>query len=226
MTDKPQGRDGPVKIGDGGAEWIVTTLPGNKAEREKLVADLFVKGFQQWVATESQPSLKPFGAPVQNDENDLDFTVPTSLGNMLMELAEFAPLAEHGPKFDSAPASVPPKEKAALATALVEKKSAHQGGANRFLVLYVTEQGFWLDPFTIEWMRRSLAAKPPAFERVYYVSIHSITDASVSEIYPGQLNHNCVELTDEQLATMNILLPHAVELVLAGGVVHLKSDKA
>lgn len=68
-----------------------------------------------------------------------------------------------------------------MATALVEKKSGHQGGANRFLVLYETEQGFWLDPFTIEWMRRVLAAKPPAFERVYYVSIHDLTEASVSE---------------------------------------------
>lgn len=37
--------------------------------------------------------LKPFGAPVQNDENDLDFTVSTILGTKLMELAEFAPLA-------------------------------------------------------------------------------------------------------------------------------------
>lgn len=226
MADKPQGKNGPVKIGDGGAEWDVTKLPGDTAERERLVADLFVNGFERWVATESEPSLKPFGAPVQNEENDLDFTVPTNLGEMLMELAEFAPLAEHGPKFESAPPSLPPKEKGALATALVSKKSGHQGGANRLLVLYVTEQGFWLDPFTIEWMRRLLTAKPPAFERVYYVSIHSLTDASVSEIYPGQPNHNCVELTDEEFAKMNILLPHAVELVLSSGVVHLKPDKA
>lgn len=225
MADKPQGKDGPVKIGDGVAEWDVTKLPGNKAEREQLVAELFVKGFESWVASESEPTLKPFGAPKQNDENDLDFSISTGLGDMLMEFAEFAPLAEHGPKFEFAPESLPPKEKGELATALVTKKSEHQGGESRFLVLYVTEQGFWLDPFAIEWMRRLLTAKAPKFDRVYYVSIHSETEASVSEIYPGEPNRHCVGKTDEQLAAMNVRTPHPREVIRGGGVIRLTPDR-
>ncbi|MGV7120361.1 hypothetical protein [Sphingopyxis sp. 550A] len=226
MTDKPQGKDGPVEMGAAGAEWLVTKFPADKAEREQLVADLFVKGFERWVAGESEPSLKPFGPPKQNAENDLDFTISTGLGDKLMELAEFAPLAEHGPKFEAAPESLPPQEKGKLAAALVEKKSGHQGGENRFLLLYVTEQGFWLDPFAIEWVRRLLTAKPPKFERVYYVSIHGLTDASVSEIYPGQPNRHCIGMTDEQLAGMNVRLPHPRELIRAKGIVRLRPDKA
>lgn len=213
MRGKPQGRTGPIQLGGGSAQWLATEFPDNKAEREQLLENLFVKGFERWVATESEPSLGPFGTPSQNDENDLDFTVTTAAGDMLMELAEFAPLKQHGPTFESAPASLDPKEKAKLATALVHKKSKHQGGADRFLVLYVTEHGFWLDPFAIEKMRQLLAANPPAFERVYYVSVHSLTDASVSEIYPGKPHHLFGELTDEQFDEMQVSMPHPTEWV-------------
>jgi hypothetical protein len=214
MTGKPQGKNGPVQTGPDGVAWVLTELPDNKAEREQLIANLFVKGFEEWVATESKPSLRPFGAPRQNEENDLDFTVSTGLGDMLMELAEFAPLDEHGPKFESAPKSLAPKEKAELAASLVQKKSIHQGGADRFLILYVTEQGFWLDPFAIEWMRRFLESAPPKFDRVYYISIHTITEASVSEIYPGQPHHWCAGKTDEQLDGMRISTPHPTEIIV------------
>lgn len=214
MTDKPQGKDGPIRFGADGATWIVTQLPDDKVEREQLVADLFVSGFDNWVATESEPTLRPLGKPLKNKENDLDFSIATGLGDMLMELAEFAPLNVHGRKFEFAPKSLPSRSKAELATALVERKSARQGGANRFLVLYVTEHGFWLDPFAIEWMRRFLSSKAPHFDRVYYVSVHGLTQASVSEIYPGQPHHACVGKTDEELDAFRIITPHPMECIV------------
>jgi len=39
---------------------------------------------------------------------------------------------------------------------LIREKSAHQGGADRFLLIYVTEQGFSVDMITIEITRRVL----------------------------------------------------------------------
>lgn len=224
MSDKPQGKSGPVAIRAKGLEWVLTTLPGNKAEREQLVANLFVKSLDSWVAGESEPSLRPFGVPLQNNENDLDFTVSTSIGDVLMELAEFAPLAEHGPNFEAAPLTLESQEKAKLATALVAKKSAHQGGADRILLLYVTEYGFWLDPCSIECMRRALAVAPPKFDRVYYLSIHSLTEASTSEIYPGKPHHHFGTLSEAQLAVIKVQTPHPASVAVNGGIVRIGHD--
>jgi len=187
---------------------MVIAFPKKQAEREVLVASLFVKAFERWVAGQSEPSLAPFGEPVQNDENDLDFTVETALGAMRMELTEFAPLREHGPRFADAPASLEPSEKAELALELVGMKSAHQGGEGRFLVIYNTEYGFWLDPLTIERMRRVLKDAPPRFERVYYVSIHDLGNGSVSEIYPGTPHHIFGEA---DLDDGRVMIPHPAE---------------
>lgn len=211
---KPQGASGPIKIGSGDVEWQVIQFPEHKAERERLIARLFVESFSNYVAMQSEPTLSPFGPPRQNQENDLDFTVLTAQGEKLMELAEFAPLKTHGTTFANAPKTLDPKEKAARALELIQHKSARQGGAERFLVLYNTEHGFWLDDFTIERLRRQLANEPPNFDRVYYVSTHDLNSASVSEIYPGTPHHRFGDRTDKQLDEVNVTLPHPAEMII------------
>jgi hypothetical protein len=210
---KPQGASGPIKLGSGGAEWQVIQFPEVKDERERLIARLFVKGFDSYVAMQSEPSLAPFGEPRQNQEDNLDFTVKTAQGDRLMELAEFAPLQKYGPQFADAPMAIEPMKKAALALELIENKSRHQGGTERFLALYATEQGFWLDPITIERLRRLLIKDPPQFDRVYYVSVHDLDSASVSEIYPGKPHHTFGNFTEEQLNRMRVYLPHPGEMI-------------
>ena len=205
---KPQGKSGPIRAGSLGSGWLVIPFPKDKAEREQLVAKLFVNAFDEWVATESAPSLAPFGQPKQNQENDIDFSVETSVGPMLMELAEFAPLEVYGPRFEDAPKSLQFRAKAELAVGLVRDKSGHQGGKNRFLVIYNTEQGFWLDPPSIELMRRTFIQEAPNFERVYYISIHDLESASVSEIYPGKPHHI---FGDANLDDYRISTPHPTE---------------
>lgn len=206
---KPKGKSGPFGGGPNGATWFVIPFPDDKAERERLIAKLFVQAFDRWVATESDPTFAPFGEPEQNEENDLDFTVDTSVGSMKMELAEFAPLSDFGPRFADAPPSLHPREKAEHAIRLVEKKSAHQGGGRRFLVIYATEHGFWLDPNTIERMRRMFKDSPPRFDRVYWISIHSLNEASVSEIFPGKPHHM---FGDADLDAGTIFIPHPKDL--------------
>lgn len=207
---KPQGRSGPIALGGGKASWQVIGFPEDQAERENLVATLFIQSFERWVRGQSKPSFAPFGRINQNLENDLDFTVETAEGRKYMELAEFAPLREHGPKFDDAPLSLDPQEKAGLALELIQKKSAHQGGADRFLLIYTTEQGFWLDPITIERMRRELAQHAPRFDRVFYTSLHDQDSASTSEVFPGTSDHLFGEL---DLDHVNVFLPHPMQMM-------------
>lgn len=221
MVVKPQGESGSVAVNGTGMKFQPIKFPGDKAEREALVARLFVKAFDGWVASESEPSFKPFDEPEQNAENDLDFTIGTSRGEKLMELVEFAPLGTHGPQFTNAPLSVGPKEKAQLACEAVQKKSDHQGGDNRFLLIYATEHGFWLDPVTIERMRRILKADPPKFDRVYYISMHDLESASVSEIFPGVPHHHFGSLTDEQMDATRVRLPHPKEITASGGIIKI-----
>lgn len=210
---KPKGKSGPIKVDGGDAIWEVIEFPDGKAERENWLAHLFVEAFDRYVASQSEPSYAPFGLPQQNDENDLDFTVATATGVKLMELAEFAPLREHGLRFENAPPFVEPSEKAALAHELIRMKSAHQGGPDRFLVLYATEHAFWLDPLSIERLRRALDRDRPRFDRVYWVSVHDLTSASVSEIYPGTPHHIVGNESDEQLDQMIVTIPHPREML-------------
>lgn len=221
---KPQGVSGPIKIGPDGVVWEVIHFPEAKDERERLVAELFIGAFDHWVASESEPSLKPFSGLKQNGENDLDFTVTTSQGVMLMELAEFAPLKVHGPTFLKAPKSLHPSDKAPLAHSLIMGKSEHQGGAGRFLIVYATEHAFWLDPPTIEILRRRFAAASPNFERVYWVSLHNLKDASASEIYPGVPHHIFGDMPDEELLGGNFMIPHPTEMTVVNSFHGLSSS--
>ena len=211
---KPQGMSGKFGIGAAGAEWHVIPFPETKAEREWLIAELFISGFKGWVAMESEPSLAPFEGLVQNDENDLDFTVETAGGGKLLELVEFAPLDDHGPTFSHAPKALSPNEKATLAAGLIRMKSEHQGGDGRLLLLYATEHAFKIAPFPVEILRRTLAAQQPNFDRVYYVSLHDLVSASVTEIYPGKPHHYGGDLTDEQLAATadRAVIPHPTDM--------------
>jgi len=209
--EKPQGASGRISVNGSGAKWEITKFPASKAERETLIATLFVKAFDHYVANQSEPSLAPFGEPKQNNEADLDFTVDTADGARLMELVEFAPLKEHGPKFADAPAAIDPNDKAPLVYDLIKGKSDHQGGPGRFLVIYATEYGFKLDPITIEKIRRLFSADAPNFERVYYLSIHDAESGSVTEIFPGKPHVTFGKYSDEDLERIEIFQPHPKE---------------
>ena len=191
---------------------MVIPFPEDKAERERVIARLFTGAFSGYVATQSEPSLAPFGEAVQNSENDLDFNVQTAAGEKLMELVEFAPLDVHGPKFETAPKELHPRQKAPLAFDQIKRKSDHQGGPARFLVVYTTEHGFWIDPITVERVRRMLLNDPPDFERVYYVSPHDLEHKSVSETYPGRPHHICGEWADEEFDVRMVVMPHPTQM--------------
>jgi len=213
--NKPQGKTGAVRVTAEGSTWPGTRFPPDEREREQLIADLFVKACAQGVATESQPSLAPFGRPRQNDEYDLDFTIETRNGDMLLELVEFAPLQVHGPSFEHVPKSLEPREKAELALEFVRKKSARQGGANRILLMYTTAYVFWLDHNTIERMRRALFINKPRFDRVYALSVDDLESACVSEIYPG-CPHEI--LGDADLDAGKTRIPHPIDFPPVDGL--------
>lgn len=216
---KPSGRSGPIAIGEQGATWESFPFPKDQVEREEMVARLVVSASTSWIETESQPKIVPFESPRQNTEADLDFTIGTTAGDMLMELTEFAPLERVKGGYEAAPLSLPTDQKAEAALDLVRRKSDRQGGGGRILVIYVTEQGFWLDSATIELMRRKFVDAPPNFERVYFISVHDFENASLSEIYPGMPHHSFGKMESNAVRAET---PHPLELL---GVREKQSDR-
>lgn len=198
---KPQGRSGPIRMSGAASKWAVIDFPDEKAARELMIAEMFVRAANQFIMLESpeQPPYPPFSNLIQNEENDLDFTITTSYGLKRMDLVEFAPLDKHGPHFKDAPRQLDQATKADLLLELVRRKSVRQGGPDRLLLIYVTEQGFWVDPIAIEIMRRDLDRKSPRFERIYYVSPRDLTVGSVSEIFPGKPHHICGNWSEREL---------------------------
>jgi len=211
-VNKPQGKTGVVHLEPGRVTWEILAFPSSKQEREAFVGKLFTGSFDTYVHCESQPSLAPFTNLIQNDENDLDFTVTTSAGIVLLELAEFAPLDRYGPTFKEAPRSFDPKDKALSVLSLIRQKSAHQGGARRILLIYNTEHAFVIDPITVECVRRSLLSEPPRFERVYSTSPEDALSTFTSELYPGSPHWYFGNLNDQQLMELNVSIPHPLDM--------------
>lgn len=212
--DKPQGASGPFVFTGDDIEWQVNTLPTVKADRELFVAELLVNA--KLILWESPPALRPFSGLIQNEENDLDFTISTSQGAKLLELAEFAPLQEFGPRFADAPRFLDQSIKFELALGLITKKSKHQGGAGRVLLIYTTEHAFELDDLTMELLKREFTKSPPQFDRVY--NLVPVGDfALVSEIYPGAPHFALADWSEDELRGVRLMHPHPADMTVTYG---------
>ena len=145
---KPVGRCGPIRITPAGPVRELLQFPADKAERERMIADLFVLNR---AIPRGDDKFGPFANPRQNDENDLDFTIETRDGAKLLELAEFAPLAALKTSYQKAPRQLTMRDCAQLFFEVIMKKSKHQGGANRLLLIYKTHDAFFFAASTKSW---------------------------------------------------------------------------
>lgn len=212
---KPQGQSGAIRLATGGPEWKPTQFEQYKKPRELQISEMFVRATERFIMRESEPKYRPFVNLTPNEEDDLDFTVDTAQGRKKLELAEFAPLNKYGPKFENTPRTIFSGEKAKIAIQEIRRKSEHQGGKERMLLLYSTEHAFKLDPGAVELIRRALMGDPPRFEQIYYVSPHDETDGTAWEIYPGADAPMFADLSDQQLGYGNQDFPHPADIVPA-----------
>ena len=204
---KPTGLTGPISIGPGGMVHHPVQFPTKKAEIENMIARLFVA-----CAGRMPIGLAPFSDPIRNAEDDLDFTVTTNDGSRLLELAEFAPLQDLRVGYSDAPRQMSMQQTAQLALQLIVRKSEHQGGNGRLLLLYKTHAQFFIPPPVQELVRRKLDQEPPAFEAVYFLSPHDNEQASVWEIWPGAPHSFHLKDGDEALANMRLTRIYPDEL--------------
>jgi hypothetical protein len=95
-----------------------------------MIAHMFARAANIRILLESpEPRYPPLGDPKQNSEDDLDFTILTGQGDKLMELTEFAPLQQHGPKFKDAPQEAPliwPTPEVLITSRFLSKRFDHR----------------------------------------------------------------------------------------------------
>jgi hypothetical protein len=174
---KPVGRTGHIAFSSEGVSRHWVEFPDNKAERERMIAEMFVTNpgshSRRWGT---------FSNLQQLSENDLDFEVVTSYGKKLLELAEFAPLDHLKATYDKAPDTF---ARGRFVVDLIRNKSNHQGGPDRILLLYKTDEKFFVPPSQYSAIRQELGATGIRFDAIYFLSPKSDGSAMILEIFPG-----------------------------------------
>jgi hypothetical protein len=207
---KPAGFKAAIGFGPNGPALYPATFPPDKADREVLIATLFVKGIDDWY----QDPLKPFSELVRNPEDDLDFTVRIGTGETRqLELTEFAPLRYFQGKYENAPTQFPVGDSARMLLELIYDKSRRQGGLGHLLLIYTTDGAFFVPPPVQELVRRILARDPPRFDRIYFLSPTFGNSATIFTIYPRPPDDWLSDKSDAQLAAIRVSMldPRALQ---------------
>lgn len=193
---KPVGTTGPIRLSREGVSRQLVEFPEGKREREAMIATLFVSNAGRFA-----DPLAPFSQLVQLPEDNLDFSVQTQRGQMYLELAEFAPLSDLGVTYETAPRHLSIGDLADLLCRRIREKSVKQGRSDCLLVIYKTHARFLVPPPAIELVRRRLQPDRPKFHKVYFLSPHDQTGATVSEVFPGTPHSFFSRRSDAALAS-------------------------
>lgn len=172
MPKKPRGSPSyyRVRIDPAGAphEFVQAglELPEDKASIERVIATAFARDAEQY-----ELPFQFLSEPHQNDENDIDFSVETSLGTMGLELVEYAPIATDG--FPSQqPAEFDPATRVAQIMDLIGRKEQKYRTYNLFqhlmLVVYVTHDVWSLDYNVLRGVQYLAYRSAPVFGFVAY----------------------------------------------------------
>lgn len=157
-------------------------LPHDKGGIERVIATQFAAD-----ARNCDLPAKIIAQPVQNDENDIDFSIETNLGSMGLELVEYAPVGKlgfAGPK----PTEFSPIERAREVTELIAKKSEkyrhYQKHAHLMLLIYVTDNAWALDHFTLQAVQFLARTANTSFHFITYFKPMVNTPGIVYRLYP------------------------------------------
>lgn len=163
-------------------EKVELTLPIHKAGIESVVAEKFAIDARNYDLPAQIISL-----PIQNQENDIDFTIETNLGLMGLELVEYAPVGKagfSGPK----PTTYSPVERGREVLHLIEKKNHKYRDYKRFpylmLLVYVTDNAWDLDIHTLNVIQFLTHTGNHIFNFITYYKPMQQTGGIVHRLHP------------------------------------------
>lgn len=183
---KPRGQTGPIRFGNGEIKRELIEFGNTKQEIELQIAQAFCAGnssvAQQKMRYESFTDLTPLA------ENHLDFRVQTNQGLRWLELAEFAPLQYFGGNYANVQGTWRTELMVTYVVDLILKKNGNRYGSHVILVIYKTHDTCFIPP-TVQQLVRSRIKQlglTIEIEAIYFLSPHTLSDASVWEIWPGK----------------------------------------
>jgi hypothetical protein len=187
-TQKPRGKMGHLQLGSakdpGSVEFVPIELPRSKPEIEEwiLAAALSAAG---------KATLKLYdltGEPVQNREQDFDFTLPTPRGAEFLDLVELAPLQALAGQYDNARSAYRIGDIAEQAYRPIRAKSHHYRAVNSpctmHLLAYTTDWRLRLPKPAQNLIRFWLSTEPHGFRTISYFAPDSADDGEISILYP------------------------------------------
>ncbi|MGA2446011.1 MAG: hypothetical protein ABSG50_11365 [Opitutaceae bacterium] len=166
---KPTGTTGVNYLGDLGPNTLSAfepaALTGSKSDNEMKVVTSFLKTAEH-VGLKSQTPI----VPVQNSEADYDFTLPTSGGEIVLELLELAPSEQMKAGYTSASATHNVLDFCDSIFGQIAEKSTRYARPKkkRFdLLVYVIHWAFMPSQTCIELLQYWCVTKPHVFDDIY-----------------------------------------------------------
>jgi hypothetical protein len=172
---KPTGKMGSLRVqmgpGQGKQTFFRAVFPTTKREIEAAVPATALAAPANQFAIGSHYGL--VGKPVQNDENDFDFTLPTDTGQTYLDLMEIAPLEEVRGSYEHAGQMVWVGKRADWIAAKVFEKSGDYGrgpASGVHLLLYTTDFRFDAMGYVCDLLVHLLHGRAHCFGSVAYCS--------------------------------------------------------
>jgi hypothetical protein len=169
---KPTGEIGPVIISKDKTGFQPVEFPKNKEDIEKFIVNGFLKSAQQQKVLHFETiSYK------QNELDDFDYSLETSIGSRYLELMEIAPLEHLQGKYGNAPSSYKLYEFAEFIYNKIMYKSIKYSSmveTKIILLLYITHWNFNFDTTVIALLQYWTVVNRNNFDLIYlYVPCNS-----------------------------------------------------
>lgn len=177
---KPRGELASLQIQGGSVKCVRAKIPNSKEQIEEWILRSAIRA-----ADQRGISLYDLAAePVKNDENDLDFTLPTTDGTAYLDLMEV--VLFKGRTYAEAPTAYSIGEMATQTLAGVTKKSKMYGKPHNpvHLLLYSTDWRFVLVREVLDLVGLWLNRLNPVFATVKYVCPDSDGGAILEHVFP------------------------------------------
>lgn len=183
---KPTGETGLVIVSKNKTGFQQAEFPKNKEDIEKFIANGFLKSAQQ-------QKILPFevASYAQNELDDFDYFLQTSIGPRYLELMEIAPLENLQGKYKNAPSSYKPYDFAEWIYKKIMYKSDRYAGAvdaKITLLLYITHWTFTLDKIATELLKYWTVENKNNFDSIYFYSPCTENFGRPQLIFPTSLD--------------------------------------
>jgi hypothetical protein len=166
---KPRGKMGVVQLSQNRKDALIVefTLPASKEEIESFVLEEMINSIKR---TGVDP-YQLLSVPIQNSENDFDFTLHTATGIEYLDLLEVAPLENFRGAYENAPSVYKVGELAdAILYQISKKNQRYDAHCEIHLLLYSTDWRFYLEPEVLMFLSYQCSSMDLTFKSIVYFS--------------------------------------------------------